>query len=260
MTDETLPIDGEQAAEPIAENQPEQTEGQQSEQQPQPPAEPKPDPVQKRIDRVVSEREAARQHAAELEARLQELEARYAPKANAEPYIGDFDSIEAYQQAYQDYTRQQVEQQWQQQQQTQQQQRQQAEVQQRMQQAVQRAQEVYPDYDAVITRGDALVGDLPEPVMAVLRSSPDAGLIAYELAKDPAKAVEFAEKPVMTQLLEIARIADRLSVNPPTRTPQVAGSKAPQPISPVTANSPASRDPDKMSTDEWMKWRRGQAK
>ncbi|MEW7119960.1 hypothetical protein [Acinetobacter nosocomialis] len=37
-------------------------------------------------------------------------------------------------------------------------------------------------------------------------------------------------------------------------------SKAPAPIKPVTANAPASRDPEKMSTDEWMKHRNEQLK
>ena len=263
MTDETLPgADALPDEQPIAENpEPEQPE---TTPEPEPDEKAKEaehqDRVQKRIDKLVAEREAERQQRAQLQQRLQELEQQLKPAHSSKPDIGDFDSLDDYDKALSEYAAQQARREIEAQQQQAKAQQQQAEMVARLEAAEAKAKAVYPDFDEKVTRGAQLVGELHPMVTQAILGEPDSGLIAYELIGDPKAALAFAEMTPAQQLREIVRVADRLSTNPPTRKPAVASSKAPPPITPVSANSPATRDPSQMSTDEWIKWRRNQSK
>ena len=71
--------------------------------------------------------------------------------------------------------------------------------------------------------------------------------IAYFLGKNPAEATRIGNLPLTNVFREIGRLEARLSANRRTT------SNAPEPISPVRANTGSiDKDPEKMSIDEYM--------
>lgn len=84
--------------------------------------------------------------------------------------------------------------------------------------------------------------------------------ILYALGKNPAQAYAIANLPPAQQVHAIAEVEAQLTG---TRSvPQAAVtspvkpiSSAPAPVPTVSGSAPIEKDPEKMSTEEWLKWR-----
>ncbi|KHO16757.1 hypothetical protein NT90_04165 [Acinetobacter baumannii] len=117
----------------------------------------------------------------------------------------------------------------------------------------------HPDFDQVIQEG--ISRQLPMPI-TLDEVADEFGYDAktqtrllYELACDETFHEQVSAATKLKAALLLKERVDSFSKTAPPPT-----SKAPAPIKPVTANAPASRDPEKMSTDEWMKHRNEQLK
>ena len=115
------------------------------------------------------------------------------------------------------------------------------------------ASEKYDDFDEVVMDSSLPV----TPYMAEAISESDiGGEIAYYLGKNRAEAARIAALSPIAAAREIGKIEAKLSAAP-VQQPQV--SKAPPPPEPVGGGSSAfSKDPDKMSVEEWTNWRNEQ--
>jgi hypothetical protein len=78
----------------------------------------------------------------------------------------------------------------------------------------------------------------------------DAHKVIYALGKNPEEASRILALSPVQQGRELERLALKAG-QPATK----AVSKAPAPITPVDGSTTVEKDPSKMSTDEWMKWR-----
>lgn len=89
------------------------------------------------------------------------------------------------------------------------------------------------------------------PEMAsALYESEHGPSVAFHLGKNTAEANRIASLPPDQMLREIGRLEGRFS-QAPERV-----SEAPDPISPVRGTAGPEKDPEKMSTAEWMQWDR----
>lgn len=110
----------------------------------------------------------------------------------------------------------------------------------------------YADFDAVLavaTRPDVVSQGLSEMVLDC--DSPAD--MAYHLGRNPALARELSRMPPLSAARELGRIEATLS-KPRARTP----TNAPDPITPVKASGTVQKDPEKMTYDEYRKWRASQ--
>ena len=114
------------------------------------------------------------------------------------------------------------------------------------------ARQAYEDFDDVVQDPDLPISQAMAE--AILRSSNGAD-VAYYLGKNPDQAARIASLDPFSAAVEIGRIAATVVRPQPRKT-----SNAPPPIQPVGARATPVTDPDKMSADEWMKWRNGQLK
>lgn len=108
--------------------------------------------------------------------------------------------------------------------------------------------EEYPDFMKAVTTLDAL-GITGDQVQSLLGMD-DAHKVIYSLGKNPEEALRILSLPPLQQGRELERLA--LKAGQPAAK---AVSKAPAPITPVDSSTTVEKDPSKMSTDEWMKWR-----
>lgn len=114
------------------------------------------------------------------------------------------------------------------------------------------ARQAYEDFDDVVQDPDLPISQAMAE--AIMRSSNGAD-VAYYLGKNPDQAARIASLDPFSAAVEIGRIAATVVRPQPRKT-----SNAPPPIQPVGARATPVTDPDKMSADEWMKWRNGQLK
>ena len=108
------------------------------------------------------------------------------------------------------------------------------------------ARDRYPDFDAV-ARADFPVNKTMADILVGLDSGPD---VLYQLGKNPAKAAKIAAMPPVQAALEIGRIEAGLKQPKP-----ITKSNAPSPITPVRGAGSPTKDPSKMSHNEYVKWR-----
>ena len=108
----------------------------------------------------------------------------------------------------------------------------------------------YDDFDDVVDNPDLPISQAMAE--AIMRTKGGAD-VAYYLGKNPAEAVRLANLDPFSAAVEIGRIAATV-VRPQARK----ASNAPPPIQPVGSRASPVTDPDKMSAEEWMKWRNGQ--
>lgn len=117
--------------------------------------------------------------------------------------------------------------------------------------ALEHAREAYPDFDEVV---DSPVEVSKAMQDAILRA-PNGADIAYYLGKHPQEAERIAALDPFSALVEMGRLSATV-----TRPKPKAATTAPAPISPVGTAAKAESDPDKMSTQEWLRWRNAQLK
>lgn len=209
--------------------------------------------VQKRIDRLTRERYRLQ---GELEAMRRQAQPEAKPQHAAEdaPKAEQFSSYEDFLEAKAEWkAEQKVAEVLGRQQQNAKQQSERAEqtkLQRAWESKVDAALEIYDDFEEV-----ALAPDVPisGPMMeAILRTDKGAD-VAYYLGKNRAEAEKIARMDPFSQAVAIGRIEATIA-----RPAAKKATSAPPPISPVGARSAPVKDPEKMSTEEWIKWRNEQ--
>lgn len=108
--------------------------------------------------------------------------------------------------------------------------------------------EAYPDFQSAVVTLDAL-GITQDSVESILGMD-DAHKVLYSLGKNPEEAARILSLPPIQQGRELERLALKAGQPAPK-----AVSSAPAPVTPVDGTSASEKDPAKMSTAEWMKWR-----
>lgn len=239
-------------AEQVAESAPAET-----------PEKPKVDPVQRRIDRLTKEKYQSRAEADVLRRELELLrQAQQAPQQRqqqtGEPKLDQFNDFESYVSAKAEWI---ADQKLQKAFAEREQNDRQSKAQESQQKAVEgwhkRLSEVrstIPDYDDVIESADVTISQ--EVGQAIMES--DMGpKIAYYLALHPEEAERMAGMSQSGVYRAIGKLEAKLEGEQVVKTK----SDAPKPVTPVGAKSGgSSKDPDKMTTDEWLRWRNSQIK
>lgn len=123
-----------------------------------------------------------------------------------------------------------------------------AESAQRIKERLSEGADEYPDFEEV-----ALADHVPiSPAMAHAIASSDApAKVAYYLGSHLDEAKRIFGLPPEKQFREVVKLESKLSEPPPT-------TKAPPPIKPSGSKASGDIDPDKLSPDEWRKWREAQ--
>lgn len=114
------------------------------------------------------------------------------------------------------------------------------------------ARERYTDFDAVARRHDLPISPHVGEMIIGLDSGPD---VLYHLGKHPKEAARISSLPPVQAALEIGRIDAGLAPPKP-----ITQSNAPDPIKPVRGSANPQKDPNKMSSPEFRKWREGGGK
>jgi hypothetical protein len=122
-----------------------------------------------------------------------------------------------------------------------------------------------PDFFEVVGSIDPAF--LPSELQAAIMAHPDGPAIAYHLGTNDEALWNLAS--IRADLLPAAvqRLAARLGAAPATQqaaAPAIAPTKpitqAPRPAPTVGGRAPVSKDPDRMTSDEWREWREAQIK
>ena len=107
----------------------------------------------------------------------------------------------------------------------------------------------HADYEEVINRPV-----FTREIMEALFESEQGPEIAYFLGNNESEALRIADLSPAQVLKEIGKLEVRFSAAPSTRI--VSG--APAPITPVTGTTTVEKDPEKMTTPEWMAYEKQQ--
>lgn len=251
----------EEVVEPVVEDQVQETGGEQEVEKPQEP--PIPKGVQKRIDRAVRQKYEAEARAKMLEERLIALEqqsrqpVQQKPIDNSEPKIENFDDFDTYVAAKAEWiAERKIEQTLSA--------REQKQIAEREEAArrttadswskkIAQATAEMPDFEDVIASSDV---PMTQPMQQAIMESDIGPRMAYYLAQNPDEAIKIAQMPPIKAIATLGRIEERLSSQQVAKKP----TSAPPPISTVGSKASVSKDPDKMTTDEWLAWRNKQIK
>jgi hypothetical protein len=218
--------------------------------------------VQRRIDRAVRAKYEAEARAQAAEEQLnyfrqRETGQREQPASHeTEPTIDKFDNIEHYVAAKAQWiARQEVAQAFQANQRQAQQfteAQQHAQVREQWAARLQAATAEMPDFEDVVATADVPMSRAMEQAILESEIGPK---MAYWLAQHPQEAVNISRLPPSKAFTQLGRIEERLLAGK-TVTPKLTS--APPPVQPVSTRSSVSKNPDDMSTEQWMKWRRDQ--
>ncbi len=102
----------------------------------------------------------------------------------------------------------------------------------------------HTDYEEVIQR-DVFTAELAAAIYGS-KQGPD---IAYHLGNNEAEAVRIRNLPPVEMSREIGKLEARFSAGEP---PRRNVSEAPAPITPLAGSTTPEKDPEKMTTPEWM--------
>lgn len=112
-----------------------------------------------------------------------------------------------------------------------------------------------PDYASVAHRPDL---PITAPMAEVIMESDEGPALAYFLGKNPEIARTIANLPAHIAAKELGRIEGRLVAERESAKPKTVSKTPPPPKKIEGAHAPIEKDPDKMSADEWVKWREKQ--
>jgi hypothetical protein len=112
----------------------------------------------------------------------------------------------------------------------------------------------HPDFDEALYGLSQAVQFRPEIVEAVGLSE-NGPAVAHYLAKHLDEADRISRMPVHLAAAQLGRIEERLSTPQPKPV-----SNAPAPAPRLGGGSAIQKDPDRMSADEWLVWRRNSLK
>ena len=117
------------------------------------------------------------------------------------------------------------------------------------------AREKYSDFDKVVRNPDIPV---TRDMVLALSEIDNAGEVAYHLANNEKLVKDIAKLSPYRQAIELGKISDKL-LNPPKAEKKVT--KAPEPISPVGSGGDVTqKDPSKMSFKEYEAYMKTQTK
>lgn len=217
--------------------------------------------AQKRIDKITRAKYEAEARTKMLEERLAALETRQQPAPvaktldNAEPKLENFDNFDEYVRAKAEYiaerkinkTLSEREER----------QRTEYEAAARQKTADSWAKRLtaataeLPDFEDVVASSDV---PMTNAMRDAIMESDVGPRLAYYLAQNPDDATAIANMSPIGAIRAIGRIEERLTAQKP---PVVKA--APAPIKPVTGRATVSKDPGKMSDEEYAKWRKSAA-
>jgi hypothetical protein len=103
----------------------------------------------------------------------------------------------------------------------------------------------HKDFDMVVET--PIFTDAMRSVLFTMEGGPE---VAYYIAKNPQVGITFEKFSPEQQIFEIAKIQTKIKLAHKTRTI----TNASDPIEPVGDTGQSEKDPDKMTTDEWMAW------
>jgi len=220
--------------------------------------------VQKRIDELTANWREEQRTRQKLEAMLESMISKeVTPKAappqtvteESEPTLEQFKTYEEYVKAVGRYeARQEYRQlaaQQEEQRQKQEAERQKAEQRSTFQAKAEEFAMTTPDFDEVAFNPSLPVTDVMADALNLSDKGPE---ILYYLGKHPDEAARISRLSPVQSALEIGRLEAKLSLPQPRTV-----TKAPPPINPLSGGQGSlSVDPDKMTSDEWRKWREDQ--
>lgn len=105
----------------------------------------------------------------------------------------------------------------------------------------------YEDFDRVALNTGLPVSDAMASIIQSMDQGPD---VLYHLGSNPTVAHRIAMLSPIEAAMELARIEAGLQAPQPRQK-----TNAPEPIKPVRGNAAPTKDPAKMSTDEYRAWR-----
>jgi hypothetical protein len=126
----------------------------------------------------------------------------------------------------------------------------------------------YPDYDQVVYAPTTPISDT---MAGAIRKDENGAVVAYFLGKNPDVAYRITQLSPQDQYNAIGDLSDRIAEyrqsagsasasdeSGATEQPKVSAAPPPPPT--VTGRGASSKNPEKMTTEEWMEWRSKNAK
>ena len=230
--------------------------------------EPKPKPrLEKRIDKIVKEREQAREDATrerqkrvEIEARLKDLESATKPKAEVnrdeKPRPDQFVDAFEYAEALADWSAENAVMRARQEDIEKKNQEERQKVISTWNTRLESTKSELPDYDDMVASSDVVVSD---QVRDAILESEVGPRILYHLAENPDIAEKISKSSLITALRQIGKLEALFEKNEPKEVKTVAvKSKAPAPISPIKAGTSEQvivTDTDKMTYAQYKAMR-----
>lgn len=241
-----------------------ETPPQEAEQQEEKPKEPEiPKGVQKRIDRAVRQKYEAEARAKMLEERLSTLEQRQyqpppqrQPADDGEPTIDKFDNFDQYVAAKAAWiAERKINETLTARERAQMAEREAAErakTADSWNKRIAQATAEMPDFEDVIASSDV---PMTAAMQQAIMESDVGPRLAYHLANNPDEAYRIAQMSPTSAIRALGRIEAQLESG---KTTTKTVSSAPEPVKTVGGRATAKVDPDKLSPEEWVKWRRDQ--
>jgi DNA repair exonuclease SbcCD ATPase subunit len=219
--------------------------------------------AEERINALTKDKYEAQKQAQQYQEQLAQIQ-QYLQQQAAQQSIGEnmptladvnYDET-AYQQAVQQWSQNQVQNY---QENLYRQQMQQVEAQQRQaeamkfQTAIAEGQAKYPDFtQKVMDPNLPSLREINSSAFEAVMDSDNAVDIAYYLASNPQEVYAFASMSPVQAIKQVTRIEAQFAAKPQSRAPLS------KPPGKVTGNSEAVKDPETMSTAEWLAWRNNQ--
>lgn len=206
--------------------------------------------LQRKIDKAYRERAEAQVRAEFFQKRYEETSRSQSQPADpTAPKLEQFESIEKFTEAVEKHASEKTRKQFESERQTSSQRQAHEQLTRNWEAQVEAAEEKYPDFGTV-------VGDLKptptQPWSMATAAADNGGDVAYYLGKHLDELKKISEMPALRQVLEIGKIAHKLSLEPSKPKP----SKAPAPITPLGGAASADQKPDpKRDFAGWMKQR-----
>lgn len=213
---------------------------------------------QERVNEITRARREAERRAEALERELatyrQQQPAQHQPQSQDKPpQLADFDyDQDAWSRAVTEYAIAQAESRVEKKFTTKTQQEQQQSVQRSFEERAAKYAAEHPDFDKAVDDLGKTVRFSPEIIEAVGVSEQGPAIVHY-LAQHLDEADRIARLPAHLAAVQLGRIEAQLSQPKPKPV-----TKAPDPAPTLGGGAAASKDPDRMTTDEWLAWRRKQ--
>lgn len=227
--------------------------------EPAEPEAPKPKGVQKRIDELTANWREEQRTRQRLEGMLEQVlaerrqpapEPQKPAEPQGEPQLEQFETYEQYVRALARYEAKQERAAWDAEQQQRVQAEQRQALQSEFQTKVQAFKQAAPDFDQVVTRPGVAISDA---MLEVIEQSDLGPQLAYHLGQNPDLSQRLFRLSPTLAAKELGKLEVQLSLPQPKTV-----SNAPAPIEPLAGDSGRGDNPEKMTGDEWVAWRRAQ--